>query len=257
MTTATMTTVHPAASPARRIWNVVRLHLANPWTTLFMPWIIFAMIFVANWAIAWILSRTLAPQAHADATDGMSWNGGSLFLFVYMLVVAVQAISITFPFALGYGVTRRDFYLGSSLTFLMLSAGYSLVMGLFAVAENATSGWGVGLHMFTAPYFGDGSWWQRLLIYFVLYLFFFFVGSAMASVWVRWKAKGVATFFIVLSLVVVGGAMLLTITESWGAIGSFFGYWGMFGSFMWLLVPAAVSFVVGFLLLRRATPQAP
>lgn len=38
-----------------------------------------------------------------------------------MMVVAVQAVNISFGLALGYGTTRRDFSLGTALTFIGLS----------------------------------------------------------------------------------------------------------------------------------------
>jgi hypothetical protein len=99
--------------------------------------------------------------------------------------------SSTFPFALSYGATRRDYWLGSSVTFELLSAMYAIGITLLGVIERATDGWGLGGHMFTPIYFGD-VWWQRRLIFFFFgLLFFFFVGSAIAAVWVRWNVTGV------------------------------------------------------------------
>jgi hypothetical protein len=254
-TTAFPTTVNAPASPLMRIWNVARLHFANPWTTLYWPWLIMAMIYTANFAIVWILTRTLPPEGLSDAQEGFSVNGGAFFFFIYMLIVACQAIAITFPFALGYGTTRRDFYLGSSLTWVMLSIVYSLAMGLMSLIEEMTDGMGIGLRLFSGVIYGDAGWLQRTLLFFVLFLFFFFVGSAVAAVWVRWKTMGISTFFIALGVLVIGTAVLLTFTESWSIVGNFFVTWGVFGSVMWLLAPAAVAAIVGFFILRRATPR--
>lgn len=256
MSTATMTTVNPPASPTQRIWNIVRLHLANPWTTLYWPWIIAGLIYIANWAIAWVLRTSLPAQAQEQASDGLSFNGGGGFIFVYMMVVAIQAISITFPFALGYGVTRRDFFAGSALTFVLLSLFYTVAMTALSLVEDATDGWGVGLRLLSGALFGDGGWPLRFVITLSLFLFFFFFGSMIAAIWVRWKATGVSAFFVVFGLVVVGAVVLITLTSSWGAVGAFFVHWGFLGSFLWLLVPTAISAMVGFLILRRATPQA-
>lgn len=73
-----------------------------------------------------------------------------------MMVVAIQVLNLTFPFALGYGVARRDFYLGTTLSFVMLSVGYGALLTVLGYIEEATGGWGLGGKLFTAIYFSDG-----------------------------------------------------------------------------------------------------
>src|SRR5690606_16468181 len=145
-----------------------RLHLVNKATIIVVPWLIMAFIFSVNYLIWWILAASLSADDMADATEGMRFSGASSFIFVYMLVVAVQAINLTFPFAQGYSVTRRDFYLGSALTFVGLSAVYALVMSVLGALERATGGWGLGGSMFSALYFGDGGWLENLYVVFLL-----------------------------------------------------------------------------------------
>lgn len=253
MTTITAPEFRPA-SPAGRILNVVRLNLANPWTTIILPWMILGIIFVANITIWWLILRSVGPENSADVSEGFQYSGASMWIFCYMMVVAIQAVNLTFPFALGYGVTRRDFWLGSLVTFTLLSAMYSIGMTILSVIEEATNGWGMGGRMFTAVYFGDG-WPQRLFIFFVAFLFFFFFGAAIATVYVRWKASGVTLFFIVLGALLIAAGALLTFTNNWQLIGDFFGGAGLVGSFAWSLVITGISAVVGFLILSRATPK--
>jgi hypothetical protein len=248
-------TEHAPATPLRRILNVVRLHLANPWTTILLPWMVVGIIFLANLAIWVIIFTNIDPADKADTSEGMQWSGASMWIFVYMMVVAVQAIAITFPFALGYGVTRRDYYLGSAVAFVLLSAMYAAGLTILSVIEEATGGWGLGGRMFTAAYFGDGPWFERLFIYFVAMLFFFFVGAAVATVWVRWKANGLTAFFIALGALLIGLAALFTFTQTWHLVGNFFAGAGFLGSYAWSLVLTAIAGVTGFFILRRATPK--
>jgi hypothetical protein len=254
MTTAQFTKVVPTTE-LQRVGRIVRLHFANPWTTIGLPWIILGSIFLVNLAIWWIIFASVTSASdRADVSDGLQYSGASFYVFVYMLVVAVQAISITFPFALGYGVTRRDYYLGTALNFVILSAIYSLGLTLLSVIEKLTNGWGMGGRMFTAVYFGDG-WPQRLYLFFVGFLFFFFIGSLFASVYVRWKANGLVALFIGLGVLVVAVVALATFTQGWGVVGAFFGQAGLVGSVSWSLVITALAAVAGFLVLRRATPR--
>ena len=88
---------------APRILNVVRLHLANPWTAVIMPWLIFGAIFALNWSIWLIVWTAASPADRADVSDGLQWNGAVFYFFVYMLIVAAQAMNATFSYALGLG----------------------------------------------------------------------------------------------------------------------------------------------------------
>jgi hypothetical protein len=255
VTTDHVTAPHAPAGPFARVWAVVKLNLANPWTAVILPWMILGFIFAANYSIWLIIYNALPIADRADATEGFSYSGASLYIFVYMLVVAVQAVNLTFPFALGYGVTRRDFYFGTALTFVILSAMYAIGMGILAVIEQATNGWGVNGRMFTAIYFGDGPWFERIWVFFVVFLFFFFVGAAAGSIYVRWKSNGIVAFFAGLAVLLIGLAAIITFTESWPAFAEFFVRWGFLGSYTWSVVPTVIAGIAGFFVLRRATPK--
>ncbi|MGV8882190.1 MAG: ABC transporter permease [Rhodoglobus sp.] len=252
--TTTVTTVSRPSTQASRILAVVKLHLANPWTIITLPWMILGIIFAAS-IVVWLLIHAAAgPQSSAVTMEGTQWSGGLNYIFVYMMVVAVQATSITFPFALGFGVTRRDFYLGSAVTYIGLSAMYALGIAILAEIEVVTNGWGLGGTMFAPIYFGDG-FFTRLFIFFVTNLFFFFFGSMFGSIWVRWKANGLVVGLIGLGAIVLGGIALLTLTESWPAFAGFFVHFGFLGSYAWSLVLTVLAGLAGFFILRRATPK--
>jgi hypothetical protein len=252
--TSTTTAVRPSASSWGRITSVARLHLANPWTAIILPWMIMGFIFIGNLAIWAIILGAASPEDRADIREGLGYSGSTTYFFVYIMVLAVQAIAVTFPFALGYGVTRRDYYLGTALVFTVLSAMFSIGLTILAAIEDATGGWGMGGRLFTTFYFGE-DWLQRLFIFFVTFLFFFFVGMSAASIWVRWKANGLVAYFVGLAIIVIGGGALLTFTNSWGAFGQFFATAGLVGSFAWSLVITVIAAVGGYLVLRRATPK--
>jgi len=237
-----------------RIVSVAKLHLTNPWTAIILPWMIMGFIFVANVAIWAIILGAAAPEDRADVRDGLQYSGATTYFFVYIMVLAVQAISVTFPFALGYGVTRRDYYLGTALVFVALSAMFSIGLTLLSIIEEATGGWGLGGRLFTAVYYGD-NWLERLFAYFAAFLFFFFVGMSAASIWVRWRANGLVAYFVALAVILIGGAALFTFTGTWHLVGNFFATAGLMGSFAWSLVITAIAAVGGFFVLRRATPK--
>ena len=258
MTTATLAGSAHRARPAaqNRILSVFRLHFVNVSTTIVVPWMIMAFIFLVNLAIwAVIFSSVTSAADRADVEEGLTWSGSSLFVFAYMTVVAVQAINLTFPFAQGYSVTRRDFYLGTALAFVSLSAFYAAGLTVLSLIEDATGGWGFHGHMFTSVYFGVGPWYVRFTLFFVLLLFSFFVGTAFAAVYVRWKANGMIALFAAITVLVVALGALATVTDGWPAVGAWFERNGTNGVILWSLVPTVVAGITGYLVLRRATPR--
>jgi hypothetical protein len=244
-----------APASAHRIWRVVKLNLVNKWTTIWVPVMIMGFIWLVNYLIWWIIWAATAPAERAHALEGTQWSGGGFYIFVYMLVVGIQVIAMTFPFALGYSVTRRDFYLGTALTFILLAAGYAIGFTILSSLEEATGGWGLGGHLFTSVYFGGGGFFARLFIVFASMLFFFFIGSGSGTLYMRWRMNGVLVAGAVLVLIIVGAVALITLTGSWPAVGTWFAEAGPTGVAAWLLVPTALAAVSGYFIISRATPK--
>ena len=237
------------------ITRIVRLNFANRWTIVGLPSLIMAFVFLVNLVIWAILVSSLSGESRAQALHGTGFSGSTFYIFVYLLVLAIQVVNITFPVALGFGATRRDFYLGSALTWVILSLGYGGALTVLSFIEQATGGWGFGGHMFTAVYFGEGPWYQRLFIFAGGLLFFFFIGTAAATVFVRWRAIGLTVLGAGFLLVVLLAVAAVTLTDSWAAIGNGLANAGTVGIVGWLMVPTLVAAILGFLVLSRATPK--
>ena len=88
--TAAIAEAPVAFSAPRRIRNAMRIHSANPWTTLIVPWIIMAAIFLTNFAIWHIV--LLATGGRPVDPGAFQQNGGVTWIFFYMVVVSVQAM---------------------------------------------------------------------------------------------------------------------------------------------------------------------
>lgn len=239
-----------------RVVAVTRLHFVNAWTVLIIPAMILGFILLANIAIWWIILGAVGPDDRVDARDGFSYSGATFYVFVYMMVVAIQVINVTFAYAMGFGVTRRDFYLGTTVAFVLMSALWALVMTALAAIEDLTGGWFLGGRMFTAIYFDADTWGGRFLMYFLVFLFFFFVGSAIASIYVRWKLNGTLVFFALLTVALIAAVAAVTFTGNWPAVGAWFVANGPLGVATWTLIPTAAASLLGYAVLRKATPRA-
>lgn len=238
-----------------RISNVVRLHFVNRLTFVTLPWIILGSAFLITIAI-WMILRSVGVTDGVDGTANTPQVSGALLsILVYLLVAAVMAINLTFPFALGFSVTRREFYLGTALTFALVAAANSVVLTALAAIEQATNGWGLNGRLFTVPWGGGGTPLEHWFGFFALQLLFTFAGAAIATIYMRWRINGMVVFWVVGGAALVGFFALVTYTNSWAAIGSWLASTGTTGLAVWSLLPTAVAGLAGFAVLRRATPK--
>mgnify|MGYP003120727783 CR=1 FL=1 len=249
MTALTANTVPRSARPlGRRISTIMLLQLTNPMTLIGWPLTILGFVFALNLAIIALI---------VTATDGgaqVSIVGGVAFIYVYTLVMAVQSVNQTFPLALGFGATRRDYLLGTGALFGLLAVGYSALITTLAMIERATDYWGVGVAFFSAGALPGASWGELFLGNALMIVLFAAIGGATAAVYVRWKAMGMYVFWASLVLGLVAAGFLITWTDSWGAVGEFFAAAGVLGSMLWSLVITALGCIAAYLILRRATP---
>jgi len=227
---ASLTTAHHApatGSPAatrtwsRRVGTVVRVHLANPWQTLGLPWIIFLGVFTLNVGV-WIAVVNAAGGRDQLESDAFSQNGAMSWVYVYLLVAAVQAMNLTFSFALGLGVTRRDYFAGTATYFVGLSVLYAGGLTLLAQMERATHGWWLDGYVFAPFTLHTLAAWQLFLIHLIIAVLLFSTGLIAGAVWVRWKATGLVVFFGTLATVLVALVMVASFLRRWDDVGHFF-----------------------------------
>lgn len=249
MTTTTATAAPHRLESPHRVVSVTRLLFANPFQILILPMIILVGVLLTNIAI-WILIKSVA-----NGSVPAFQTGALAYVIIYSIIVGVQAISRTFPFSLGFGVTRRDFYFGALIAFVILSVLYTIVMTILNLLEIATNGWWLDGHMFTPIFFDAGNVPLQSLLYFLSLLVAFFVGAGVSTFYVRWRSTGVVCFFAGLTVLLIAAAAIVTYTNNWPAVGTWLLNSGALGIVAWMLVPAAAIAVAGFFNLRRATPK--
>ena len=143
------------------VWRIVRLHAVTPSVFFGIPWIILG----GAWLVM-IVIGIIAGGAGADTEkmgEGMRYSWAVLSPQWYLVVVGVQAIGLTLSFALGFGTTRRDFWLGTSLMFGIVSVLNAVAIATLVQLEKATDGWWLGVAMFDALWYGQDGWAGRLL----------------------------------------------------------------------------------------------
>jgi hypothetical protein len=228
-----------------RTWvNVARVHLVDRFSYTGLPWTILALDFVVGLVVA-----TLLGGGHNTQVP----TGALAAIYLIFLVVGAQSIFRSLPFALALGVSRRSYYAGTALLAVCLAAVYGLALAVLQVIEQATDGWGVGLHFFRVAYILPGPWYLTWLTSFVGLALMFAYGMWIGLVYRRWNLVGLLAFgaaqvIAALALVVIG-----TNARAWPAIGHFFTTISAAGLTGLLAAVAVMLLAGGYATIRRVT----
>ncbi|MGV8969752.1 MAG: hypothetical protein ACOH1J_04810 [Microbacteriaceae bacterium] len=253
---ATPTPTPTPTSLATRLGRVIRLHVVSPMTFIVIPFIVLGIAWVISAAIFALLGATL-EESDAEGLRAGARNSWAVLSPVWYLVSAgALGFAGTFPFALGMGSTRRDFHLGTSILFVVVSAGFSGIITGLAAIERATSGWGINNWMFNSLWIGTESVWVDFFGLFVIHLAVLFLGAAGATLWMRWRSLGVIGFITLCALLVVGSIAAIGLSPgSWVGFFTWVSGIGLGGMFGFLLLPVGALFLVTLIMIRFATPK--
>ncbi|MFC9252221.1 ABC transporter permease [Amycolatopsis thailandensis] len=223
--------------------NVARYHLVDRLQYLVLPIGVTLFAFGVNLAIF-----SLLPDKPEE-----NYSGGLFTLFVFMLVCGAMSMTKSLPFGLALGVSRRSYYLGTVLLVAGLSALYAAGITVFQAIEEATGGWGLGLNYFRVPWLLDGPWYLTLLTAFVFLTLMFLYGMWYGLIYRRASVLGVVLFAAAQVLVLLGVGLVLTWTDSWSKLGTFFSSLTVGGLTGALAILVCVAGAGGFATMRRVT----
>ncbi|MFB9326739.1 hypothetical protein ACFFSY_12510 [Paenibacillus aurantiacus] len=225
-----------------RSMRVLTLYLRERSMWFYLPWGIMLMSFAINVIIGLSIKQE----------QGM-YTGGVASLYIYLLVAGIVAVSQTFPFLLGFGIRRNDYFLGTSAMVVIVGVVTAVLMKAMAALETATGHWGASLHFFDLPYLNDGPWYQQLMIPFALVLNMYYMGLLIG--FFNRRFGHFITFTVLVVLAALGGlaSALITKYDKWVQIGKWFASQTAFQYSLWALALAVVYAALSYLLLRRAT----
>ncbi|QHW34687.1 hypothetical protein GZH47_30420 [Paenibacillus rhizovicinus] len=221
--------------------GIVRMHMRDRMSWLYVPWFIVLSSFVVNLIIA------------GSIQDDKMVTGGLASIFVYMMVYGIITVHHTFPFALGFSVRRRDYYTGSMIMIAAVSAATGILLTLLSYIESSSDGWGVRLFFFHLPYITDGNAFKQFVFFASLMMFLYLLGFAISSFFRRFGKIGMYTLAII--SVIVGTLFFYAVInwEWWRGIFDFFDGRSAFDLGLLLLPVSVVLSLVAYALLRRST----
>jgi hypothetical protein len=228
--------------------------------------------FVIVWIIA-VLVRLLGRP------NDEVFTGALAVFYSVMLATGFGMVTGTFPFAVGFGVRRRDYLLGTVAMAAAVSAAWAIALTLLSLVEaRVIKNWGVGLHFFHLPFFSGGSplrefcWTsdaacaradpiyvrggaplEQTWFSFVFLLFLFLLGQMFGSIFQRFGRVGI---YLALGIALLLLSLLAVVSSLWSWWGAIFGWLAQqtaAGLAWWLLLPAALFALASYALLRKAT----
>jgi hypothetical protein len=223
--------------------RAARLQLVAYQNILAWPWGILALSFAIN----------LAIFSGIEDAQG-SWTGGLMSIYVVMFIGTVQLFTKGLPFAMGMSVTRRAYYAGTWVVTVAEALVFGAVLYGFRLVEDATDGWGISL-----SYFGLGFPRENPVLEFLSYVVPFLllaaIGACVGMVIEHWSYNGVMAM-IAGSIVLAGAAVIVVARmDWWDEIGGWFDDQSAASLFVGWPLPFAVVFaLLGYLVIRRATP---
>ena len=229
------TTQIKAPTQIGRLVQVLKVNFASPFSALITPLIVLGVLLAATYTLE-------ALRLAFMSADGEVMFLPEAFLIIFLLVIANQTIYHHFPIALSYGISRRDFYVGSLIGFAALSVWYAvltmaigLVRGTYLLAELSS----IGIEDFLSLI------WAFLAIQ--------LVGASITTIYLRWGKVGMLVFFGTLSAILISLPIVITNLESWDA---FFELQGVdlrpIDAFAISTVIAVLIAIAGYLTIRRA-----
>ena len=227
-----------------RTVGVFKMYFRDKFTWLLLPWMILGISFVVNLAVASSMSEETLV------------TGGLASVFIFYLVLGITTTNQMFPFALGLGIRRTDYFAGTSLVVVAASALMSVLLVLLSVLEgDVIADWGVGLQFFHLPFVSAVPIPMQLVSYFILFLFMFYAGFVISCLYRRFGKLGMYVFFIASFVILAFTPMLISYYDRWDEIGRWVtaNIHSISDATLWLLPFAALLALASYGLLRRST----
>ncbi|MFC4601700.1 hypothetical protein [Cohnella hongkongensis] len=226
-----------------RVKGIVKAHLTDLWSWTMLPWLILGFSFAVNLVIGSLVEEVII-------------TGGLTSIYIYMMVLGIVSLGQTFPFLIGFGARRKDYFLGTAATISLISAASAVVLMLLGYVERATSYWGIDLRFFNVPYVTDGplaEQFEQFWIFFNAMLHLFFLGFAIAAVYRKFGRNGLFAVFIVLGLALTVAFYAITHYDRWGSLLSWAQGISVLELANGMLVLTLLYVVLSYALLRKAT----
>jgi uncharacterized membrane protein len=183
-----------------RMLKVLRLNFADLFAAATRPLAILTVMLAVTFTLD-------AINVAFSSNDGEIYFAPELFLIIYLFVIANQTFYHQFPMAMSFGISRRDFYLGTLLGFAIQAVWYSIVTLLIGLLRGSLVLYGF------SPIAEVNDFLGLIWAFMAVQL----VSGAITTIYLRWGRVGMFTFFTLVALVFIATPIAITYLTLWDA----------------------------------------
>jgi drug/metabolite transporter (DMT)-like permease len=242
-----------ARSQTRRsnIRAVITQYLAEKQYSVMIPLYTLALSWIISAIIVLLTGIKTGLPLPADVQRGNMNNPGTLMGFPWFMVVAgALCANRQFNAALAFGSTRKDFWTGTSLGFLVTAFATGLAGTAGLAVEKATNHWWIGIRCFDVTALGSGNYAATFLIIFTLSWASLLVGATYGTIF-RSFGAGRLVASIIATIAVLLVCLAAFIWKSSTAI-AFFSPWGIWAFIAGLALVGVIMLTMGYAVNRHA-----
>ena len=182
----------------QRMLKVLRLNFANLFAAATRPLAILTVMLAVTFALD-------AINVAFSSNNGEIYFSPELFLAIYLFVIANQTIHQNFPMAMSFGISRRDFYLGTLLGFAIQAVWYSVVTLLIGGLRGSLVLFGFSPVTEVSDFLG------LIWVFMAVQL----LSGSITTVYLRWGRVGMVTFFTLVALAFIATPIAISYLELW------------------------------------------
>ena len=187
-----------SVSLGQRMLKVLRLNFANLFAAATRPLAILTVMLAVTFTLD-------AINVAFSSNNGEIYFSPELFLIIYLFVIANQTVYQNFPMAMSFGITRRDFYLGTLLGFAIQAVWYSVVTFLIGALRGSLVLFGFSPITEVSDFLG------LIWVFIAVQL----VSGSVTTLYLRWGRVGMFTFFTLVALALIATPIAITYLELW------------------------------------------
>lgn len=253
MTTATLepSIEQSKQSQGKRIFNVMRMQFVAKTWLIYTPIYMIVTSFLITLAIVLIMNT--AGVSTDDINKGLAYSWAILVPMWYLPSAVIIAINPTIHVAYAMSVSRREFYLGTLLAFVFTAIFQAAVLTLFGIVEKLTHGYGLNMRFVDSSMYYNKSLLETFMISTLLYFSIMAIFTAIAVIYLRWKTTGVLVSIGILIVILLGAIYLIAISDWRSTLAWIVEQTAQ--AFLWIGLFGAIAMIIGYLVVRRATPK--
>jgi hypothetical protein len=220
----------------QRMLKVLRLNFANLFAAATRPLAILTVMLAVTFTLD-------AINVAFSSNNGEIYFSPELFLVIYLFVIANQTILQNFPMAMSFGISRRDFYLGTLLGFAIQAVWYSVVTLLISGLRGSLVLFGFSPVTEVSDFLG------LIWVFMAVQL----LSGSITTVYLRWGRVGMLTFFTIVALALIATPSAITYLELWDSLARLVGVdLREIDAFIASTLTGGVIALFGYLFIRKA-----